>query len=147
MRLSTHQKTSHGYSYLVFASLPHRSAFARNFSDVFGDPLSQISSLLKSRLMSTRHTPQNPLVMSRRRGVVVSDDEETPPATSSRQSRGRVISSRRPAETEESSSSRGKKVPVDKDVPENILNLPSVSNYNPQEIQSLLAFKDDSKKL
>jgi len=93
--------------------------------------------------------------MSRRRGIVVSDDEETPPATTSRQSRGRVVSSRRPAaaETEESSSSRGKKgeanrdVSKPKDVPEEILNLPSVSNYTPQEIQSLLAFKDDSKKL
>jgi hypothetical protein len=90
--------------------------------------------------------------MSRRRGVVVSDDEETPPATTSRQSHGRVSSSRRPATTEtgESSSARGKKGPANKevrDVPEEILNLPSVSNYNPQEIQNLLAFKDDNKKL
>jgi len=85
--------------------------------------------------------------MSRRRGVVVSDDEEAPAAAASRQSRGRVLSSRRPAaaETGESSSSRGKKGP--RDVPDEILNLPSVSNYNPLEIQGLLAFKDDNKRL
>jgi hypothetical protein len=89
--------------------------------------------------------------MSRRRGVVVSDDEETPAPATSRQSNGRVSSSRRPASTETGeSSARVKKGPANKevrDVPEEILNLPSVGNYNPQEIQGLLAFKDDNKKL
>jgi hypothetical protein len=89
--------------------------------------------------------------MSRRRGVVVSDDEETPAAAPSRQSHGRASSSRRPVSTETGeSSARLKKGPANKevrDVPEEILNLPSVGNYNPQEIQGLLAFKDDNKKL
>jgi hypothetical protein len=89
--------------------------------------------------------------MSRRRGVVVSDDEEPRAAAKSRQSHGRVSSLRRPATIETGeSSARVKKGPANKevrDVPEEILNLPSVSNYNPQEIQGLLAFKDGNRKL
>ena len=93
--------------------------------------------------------------MSRRRGVVVSDDEETPAAaTTSRQSRGRTVSSRRPpvAESQESST-RARKGNANndrnppEDIPAEILDLPSVSNYNPEEIQSLLTFKDENKKL
>jgi len=95
--------------------------------------------------------------MSRRRGVVVSDNEEedTPTTASSRQNRGssRVVSSRRSlasAETTESSSSGRKKKPAKSaptEITEEILNLPSVANYKPEEIQSLLVFKDDGKKV
>jgi hypothetical protein len=87
--------------------------------------------------------------MSRRRGVIVSDDEGEAP-----RQRSRVVSSQRSAataETKASSSSKGKKGAAakesTKEVTKEILNLPSVTSYRPEEIQALLAFKDDSKKL